>query len=183
MRTFSYWLCFGLVAPSYTIGPVFTLLQLAGISPPGVELLQVFFPFGSLVPGSLGFFLPPIPAWLQFFVLLALVVRRIWLCYARGKRVPPTYAGLPQVLGYIGTVSVIITAIVLVLIIVLKAGTIAPAGITLLPAVFCVPWAFFLAELFSLRKWNKIETAKKRNAGVGRRFYCSRAHELCVPVR
>ena len=155
MRTFSYWLCFGLVAPSYTIGAVLALLQLAGISPPGVQLLQIFSPFSSLVPGALGFFLPQILSWLLFFVMLALVVRRIWLCYARGKRVPPTYAGLPQVLGYIGTVSVIIAAIVLVLAIVLKAGSGVPAGMALIPAMFCVPWAFFLTELFSFRKWNR----------------------------
>ncbi|NHZ81577.1 hypothetical protein F2P44_20185 [Massilia sp. CCM 8695] len=152
MRTFSYWLCFGLVVPSYTVGPVLALLQLAGMSPPGAQLFGLLSPFGSLVPGALGYFLPSILSWLLFLVMLALVARRIWLCYARGERVPPSYAGLTQVLGYIGTVSFIIAAIVMVLAIVLKAGSGVPAGMALIPAMFCIPWAFFLTELFSFRK-------------------------------
>ncbi|MDQ1832692.1 hypothetical protein [Massilia scottii] len=153
MRTFSYWLCFGLVVPAYILGLVFTLLQLAGISPPGAQLLQLFLPFGSLVPAMLAHFLPRILTLLLYVVMLALVARRIWL-YAHGERVPLSYAGPPQFLGYVGTISFIIAAIVLVLAIVLKAGSGVPAGLALLPALFCVPWAFFLTELFSFRMRN-----------------------------
>lgn len=99
----------------------------------------------------LAHFLPRILTLLLHILMLAFVARRIWL-YARGDHVPLSYAGLPQFLVYVGTVSFIIAAIVLVPAILSTAGSGVPAGLALLPALFCIPWAFFLTELFSFRK-------------------------------
>jgi len=157
MRKFSYWLCFTLVAVPNVIGLVSWLLSLAGIPLPGVQTLDIFLWFGSLVPPMLAYALPKILSVLLRYALLALVARRVWLFFGTGERVPHSYVGTPKVLGYVGACSFILAAPVLVLSMVLHAGSGVPAGMLLLPAMFCVPWAFFLTELLSFRRQQRRE--------------------------
>ena len=86
------------------------------------------------------------------YVMLFLLLRRIWLFISKKEWVPFSFRGFPQVLGYIGAFSFALAIVVLVLSIVLRAGSGVPAGMLLIPAMFCVPWAFFLTELLSFRK-------------------------------
>ena len=147
MRNFSYWTCFALVVPSHVLGWLISALYWVGIPVPYSELLGLLFSFSPLIPEMFRFFIPDLVVWLLYFLMLGMVVRRIWLSVARGKRVPAAYAGLPQVLGYIGAASLMIGVIAMILSLVLRLGSGIPAAMLMIPAMFCIPWAFFLTEL------------------------------------
>ena len=151
MRKFSYWLCFFLVAFPAVLGALAWLLSLASIAVPGANILYLFMSFGSLVPPMLAHVVPRFISVAVWYLLLALVARRVWLQITRREGVPHTYLGTPKVLGYVGAWSFILAAVMLALSIALRAGSGVPAGMLLLPAAFCVPWAFFLTEVLSLR--------------------------------
>jgi hypothetical protein len=155
MRNFTYWLCFGLVAFANIMSLGLTLMYTAGINQPNLQFLSLFMAFRSLVPELLADFVPRLLAVPLFFVMTALVARRLWLFSVRGERVPHSYTGLQLGLGYLGALSFMLTALALVLTIVLQAGSGVPAGLVLIPAVFCIPWAFFLTEVFSFRQPKK----------------------------
>lgn len=150
MRNFSYWTCFALVVPSHVLGLLMSVLYLVRIPVPYSELLGLLSSFSSLIPEMLRFFIPGIVVWLLYLAMLGMAVRRIWLTVARGKRVPAAYAGLPQVLGYIGAASLMIGVIAMILSFVLRLGSGIPAAMLMIPAMFCIPWAFFLTELQEL---------------------------------
>lgn len=151
MRKFSYWLCFTLVAIPAALGLLGWLLSMVGMALPWMAALSLLSLFGSLVPPILRHVVPSFVSIALGYVLLALAARRVWLQLAKREGVPHTYAGAAKVLGYVGAWSLIIAAVVLVLSIALRAGSGVPAGMILLPAVFCVPWAFFLTEVLSFR--------------------------------
>src|SRR5262249_48209411 len=117
----------------------------------GQELFSVIYYFASPVPLMFAPLLPPYVGLALVFVMLALVVRRIWLRAARKQGVPTSFAGLPKFLGYIGAASFLLAAVVLILSILLRAGSGVPAGLLLIPAAFCVPWAILLTEAMSIR--------------------------------
>lgn len=156
MRKFSYWLCFLLVAITAALGILGWVLSLAGVRLPGASVLYLLSSFGSLVPPMLRHVLPSFVSMALGYVLLGLVVRRVWLQVTKRQGVPHSYVGAPKVLGYIGTWSVIIGVSVLLLSIALRAGSGVPAGMLLLPAMLCVPWAFFLTEVLSLRRRSEV---------------------------
>jgi hypothetical protein len=141
MRKFSYWLCFALVA----------LSSVAIWFARGGGLLGVFSSFGSLVPPMFRAYLPGLVAVLFNLVLLGLVIRRAWLAVVGKEGVPAAFAGLPKGLAYVGTWSFALALALMLLSIVFRAGSGVPAGILLLPAVVCMPWAFFLTEVLTLR--------------------------------
>ncbi|UOD32915.1 hypothetical protein INH39_15395 [Massilia violaceinigra] len=146
MRNFSYWTCFALVVPSHVLGLLISVLYWVGIRVPYSELLGLLSSFSSLIPEMFMFIIPGLVVWLLYLAMLGMVVRRIWLSVARGKRVPASYAGLPQVLGYIGAASFMIGVIAMILSFVLRLGSGVPAAMLMIPAMFCIPWAFFLTE-------------------------------------
>ncbi len=151
MRKFSYWLCFSLVTIPITIGFLAWLLSLFGKALPATGLLFMFSSFGSLVPQMFAHLLPRFVLIALGYGLLFLVARRVWLLVARREAVPHSYSGVPKVLGYVGTWSFMLAIAVLLLSIALRAGSGVPAGMLLIPAMFCVPWAFFLTEVLSFR--------------------------------
>jgi hypothetical protein len=152
MRKFSYWLCFSLVALPATLGLLGWLFALVGVALPGLRFFYLFSSFGSLVPPVLLHVLPQFVSVVLGCILLALVLRRVWLQFKKHEGVPLTYAGVPKVLGYMGAWSLIVGVVVLALSVALRAGSGVPAGMLMLPAMFCVPWAFFLTEVLSLRR-------------------------------
>ncbi|MCE3605992.1 hypothetical protein LXA47_20625 [Massilia sp. P8910] len=154
MRTFSYWLCFALVVPAHVLGLLLALLPLGGIVFPGWSLFELLFLFSSLIPRIVAQSVPYILAWLLYLVMLASVAHRLWLFYARGERVPPSYAGLPLVLCYLGAVSLLVAIVVLVLSSVYQTGYGFLSAMIAFPATICIPWGFFLTELLSFRKRN-----------------------------
>jgi hypothetical protein len=152
MRKFSFWLCFCLVAVPTVIGVVAGLLSLAGVAFPGMMWLSLLLSFGSLVPPMLAPLMPSFIVVLLGYVMLFLVLRRAWLLVAKREGVPGSFTGAPKVLAYVGAWSFILAVIGFLLSIALRAGSGVPAGLLLLPAVFCVPWAFFLTEVRSFRR-------------------------------
>jgi hypothetical protein len=85
------------------------------------------------------------------YVMLLLFLRRVWLLTSGRERIPPSFAGFPKALGYVGACSFGLGVAVLALSMVLKAGSGVPGGMLLIPAIICVPWAFFITEVLSLR--------------------------------
>jgi hypothetical protein len=151
MRKFSYWFCFALVAIPNVFGYAAWLLSLAGVTLPWMGTLSLFMSFGSLVPIMLAPLLPRVVVFAVGFVMLFLVLRRLWLLVAKREGLPHSFVGAPKVLAYIGVGSLSLGVIVLVLSMLLRAGSGVPGAMLLLPAVLCVPWAFFLTEALSFR--------------------------------
>lgn len=158
MRKLSYWLCFTLVAIPALVGLAgLFLYYFFGTGVPARGLLNVLLSFGSLVPPFLAHIVPHVVALVLGYVLLALVARRLWLLVAKKEGVPQAYTGLPKVLGYIATWSFLLAVLGILLSMLLRVGSGVPAGMLLLPAVVCTPWAIFLTELLSLRSASKRE--------------------------
>jgi hypothetical protein len=151
MRKFSYWLCFSLVAIPTALGLLGSLLAIVRVPLPGASIFALFSSFGSLVPPMLTYVLPRFLSVVLVYVLLALVARRVWLQATKREGVPHSYTGAAKFLGFVGAWSFILAAVVLVLSMALGAGSGVPAGMLLLPAMICVPWAFFLTEVLSFR--------------------------------
>ena len=150
MRRFAYWTCFGLVATGSTYGA----LSWFGMQYPSSSWVRLLGLFGSIVPPMFQQVLPRFVTMVVGALVLALVVRRAWMLLAKDEGVPASFNGTVQRLGVVGTWSFVAGVSGLVLSIVLGAGSGVPAGFLLLPAIFCVPWAFFLAEVRSFKAKN-----------------------------
>ena len=162
MRKFSYWLCFSLVAIPFALSISSWLLAKIGVNLHGIGLLHILGAFRNLIPGLLAHLFPNILHITLSLVMLALVIRRVWLTVARRSNIPHSFQGLAKVLAYIGTVSFTFGLTVLVLSAVFRWGSGAPAGLLMLPATFCFPWAFFLTEVQSLRATDRGNILPKR---------------------
>lgn len=136
MQRTAYWLCFFLVLLSAVIGGS------------GLSVVS----FGSLVPAMFSYAVPRLVHMVLGYVMLFLLGRRIWLFFSKKERVPSSFQGFPKVLGYIGMFSFVISAVGFALSIALRAGSGVPAALLMLPALICVPWSFFLTEVFSFRR-------------------------------
>ena len=164
MRKFSYWLCFSLVAIPFGIGLVGWLLSKFYIALPAMGLVSLLSSFSSLIPRILAPMFPTFISVALNLVMLIFVLRRTWLLFAKNEGVPTSFEGTAKVLAYIGSWSFILALIVLIASIALHAGTGVPAGMLLLPAAFCVPWAFFLTEVLSLRAVKKTDVQVRVSA-------------------
>lgn len=151
MKKIAYWVCFTLVAVPTIVGAMSVLLNLAGIRLPIPPILSMLLAFGSLVPEMLASIVPGVVGLILSAIMVFLVFRRIWLMTMKGERVPASFRGFPKWLAYVGVCSIALSLVVLAFTIVLRAGSGVPAGMLLLPAIVCVPWAFFLTEVFSFR--------------------------------
>jgi hypothetical protein len=156
MRKFSYWLCFALVTVGTVQGLLFWALYRLGLHQaiPQMPWVALIGQFASPLPWAI---LPilPVPHVLTLviqFVMLALVVRRLWLLFLRGEGVPESYAGVTKLLGLAGALSFAVATLALLISAAINAGSGVPAGMLALPATLLVPWAILLAEAFSLRR-------------------------------
>jgi len=153
MRRLVYWGCAIVVAVSGLGSLIPVLLTMAGQSRTPLHLLSSLFgQFATVVPNAFAHYVPP-SVKLAIVVLIQLfVVRRVWLFFARGQRqTPDSFRGLPMTLGYIGLASLLLGVAGLGIAMALRVGSGVPAAMLLLPAVFCIPWAFFLTEVLSFR--------------------------------
>lgn len=151
MRKFSYWLSFSLVATPFALSITSWLLAKIGVNIYGVGLLHIIGSFGTLIPALLSGLFPNLLHITLYLVMLALVIRRVWLLVTRRINVPHSFQGVAKVLAYSGTVSFTLGLTAFVLSAVFRLGSGVPAGLLMLPAAFCFPWAFFLTEVQSLR--------------------------------
>lgn len=152
MQRTAYWLCFFLVLFSAAIGWSSWLFYLAGKGPPYFLQAASVFSFGSLVPAMFSYAVPRFVHMVLGYVMLFLLGRRIWLLFSKKQRVPSSFQGFPKALGYIGAFSFAISAVGFAISIALQAGSGVPAALLMLPALICVPWSFFLTEVFSFRR-------------------------------
>jgi len=152
MQAIIYIICFALVAIPTVYGYAVWLLHLGHISIPYSTLLSLgLLSYGFVVPKM---FMGVIPVYVLIavgYLQLFLLVRRIWLFIAKKDYVPASFKGVPKVLGYVGVFFYVAAFIVLGLSILFHAGSGVPAGMLMMPAMLCIPWAFFLTEVFSLR--------------------------------
>lgn len=155
MTRTAYWLCFALVLISVLFGWSAWLFYLFGKDPPYFLTSFSFLSFGSLVPPMFSSLVPRFVQMILGYAMLFLVLRRIWLLFSKKERVPSSFQGLPKVLGYIGAFSFAISVAGFALSIALRAGSGVPAALLMIPALICIPWAFFLTEALSIRSWNR----------------------------
>jgi len=150
LRAAIYACCFALVAIPTLYGYGVWALSLANVATPYSTLLSLtVLSYGSLVPSM---FVPLVPRSLLMGVgclLLFLLLRRVWLFFSKKDRVPGSFKGLPKVLGYVGISFYVIAWVGMGLSMLLRAGSGVPAGMLMIPAMFCIPWAFFLTEVLS----------------------------------
>ena len=152
MRKFVYWLCFSLIAIPTIYSLVAWPLSLFGVYLQAPFFFSVFFSFGSLVPTTFASFVPYPILVLLAVIMTLLVLRRAWLLVVKKEPVPHSFRGFQKALGYVGACSFGLFLVALLLTIALRAGSGVPAAMLLFPALFCVPWAFFLTEIQSFRK-------------------------------
>lgn len=152
MTRTTYWLCFALVLFSALGGWSAWLFYLLGKGSPFLLSSLSVFSFGSLVPPMFSSLIPRLVHTVLGYVMLFLLLRRIWLFCSKKERVPPSFKGFPKVLGYVGAFSFVISVAAFGLTIVLRAGSGVPAALLMLPALICVPWSFFLTEALSFRR-------------------------------
>jgi len=151
MRTTAYYLCATLVGIPAIYGLAASLLSLAHVAVPYLLWFDPLLWFGSLVPRMFVYSVPRVLLSVLGYVMLLLFLRRLWLLASGRERVPASFAGFPKALGYVGAFSLGLGVAVLALSMVLKAGSGVPGGMLLIPAIICVPWAFFITEVLSLR--------------------------------
>jgi hypothetical protein len=152
MKIAAYLVCVVLVAISN--GYVWTVWLMAYLSMPlqYSTIFSLVSSFDWLIPQMLGISVPGSVALVLRGTMSILLLRRIWLAFAKRELVPPTFSGFQKVLGYIGFLSFLGSIVVFLFSLALKAGSGVPAGLLLIPAMFCIPWAFFLTEILSLKK-------------------------------
>ena len=168
MRPFAYALCAILVAIPSLYSLIALLLGLLNISMPFPPWFTLFYSFGSLIPPMVNGIVPAFVKIALGYTITLLLLRRLWLFVMRQERTPATFTGFSKALGYISFWSFSIGVTVLALSALLKAGSGVPAGMLMIPAVICVPWAFFLTEIASFRKRdsNKELNAKQTDGEV-----------------
>jgi len=152
MRKLTYWICFSTVAFASIYAHAAMALMTSGIYWPTLTLLSPLSAFGTITPGVLTPFVPSSLIAVLNIIVLALVIHRLYMLLVKRQGVPETYAGLAKFFGYVGAWSITLAVVTLALSIALSAGSGVPAGMLLIPAVFCAPWAIFLAEVLSFRK-------------------------------
>ena len=155
MTRITYWLCFFLVFLAVLLPCVAWPIYLIIRKTPFIDFILLFSIFGSLIPPPLVWMVPGIVRIVLGLVMAFLLLRRIWLFFSKKERFPSSFHGFQKILGYIGAISFVISIIVLVFSILLKAGSGVPAGMLMIPATFCVPWSFFLTEVISFRHATK----------------------------
>ena len=152
MRSSVYALCFTLVAVPSLYSLVGLPLALLQVQVPFPSWFIPLYSFGSLVPPMLSSIVPRSIEIVIGYGLAILAIRRIWLFCVNRERAPATFVGLPKTLGYIGFWSFCIGATLLLLAALLRAGSGVPGAMVMIPAVICVPWAFFLTEIATFRR-------------------------------
>jgi hypothetical protein len=140
-----------LVSAPALLGFVGMGLSFLKIQIPFISLFSIIFSFGSLIPPMLGGFVPHPLRMILGFAMIFLALRRVWLYVVKNERTPTSFVGFPKVLGYVGFWSFSLGVLVLLLSIAIKAGSGVPAGMLMIPAFICIPWAFFLTEVSSFR--------------------------------
>ena len=86
------------------------------------------------------------------YAMIFLVLRRCWLFGAKKERTPASFVGFQKALGYVGFWSFLLAVVGLFLTVALRVGSGVPAGMLMIPAMFCVPWAFFITEVTSFKR-------------------------------
>lgn len=152
MRSIAYFLCATLVSLPTLHWLVVSFLSMLKVQVPYITLLSLLFSFGSLVPSMFAGILPRPLTVVLGYVMMFLILRRCWLFAVKKERTPVSFVGFQKALGYVGFWSFSLSVFVLLLSMALKAGSGVPAGMLMIPAMFCVPWAFFLTEVMSFKR-------------------------------
>jgi hypothetical protein len=153
MNTFVYRTCLALVGLSLAVGWGFPLLRIAGVkvSFSALSLLS----FATLIPPFVSGFVPILVHQAVGYLMLFLFLRRIWLIGKNKESVPPSFRAVSKGLAYLGVFCILLALLTLLVIVIFgQSGGVSgvPIGLALFPALFCIPWAFFLTELFSFRR-------------------------------
>ena len=152
MRSTAYFLCAVLVALPTLHTLVVSLLFVLKVQVPYNTLLSLLFSFGSLLPFTFAWTPPRALTMVLGYAMMFLVLRRIWLFVVKKKRTPASFVGFQKVLGYVGFWSFSLSLLGVVLSMALSAGSGVPAGLLMIPAMVCVPWAFFITEITSFKR-------------------------------
>lgn len=116
---------------------------------PVPPLLDIVTSVGSLVPPMVAAVVP------KFFYLglttlaVLVVVRRLWLAIVTKRLVPESFRGFTLAVSSIGVGFYFLGIAALVLSMLLRAGSGVPVSFFFLPAALCIPWGYFLTEVFS----------------------------------
>lgn len=154
MKKVSYRFCFLLVATAVAAQFLLTLALLLGFTGAGRVSMILSTPIAVLtspVPALIEIWIPWIVRYLLSWVLIGLVVRRLWIWTKnRSPRVPPsltTWSSRFLTLAMFSVLSMLVGMLVSILI---KAGSGVPAGMLGIPAMFVLCPAIFYIEFKSL---------------------------------
>lgn len=152
MKKLSYYTGFVIFSITNLLSGVSWILYLSksSISVPSIfETLKIF---GSLIPGMVTFSLPLFVHIIVLLISLFIVARRLWLIQKDKEFVPVSFRGFPKLISTIGFVSFVLGVSVLIVSILFEAGSGVLAGLVFMPAAICIPWGYFLTEIFSFKK-------------------------------
>jgi len=152
MRKLSYWVCFTLLLVPATLRVIGVAYMAIGERFFVPRIIEPLYLVTSLIPSATTHYLPKGTPLVAGFAMAFLVFRRAWLLVSRKEQTPSTYSGLPLLLGYVGIGSLLVSSAVLALSVLLRAGSGVPAGLLMIPAAICIPWAFFITEAKSVTR-------------------------------
>ncbi len=149
MRTIIYFSSVFFVASSVLCGLVTEFLALYGVSFPYNSFLSDIKVFGFLAPRMASPFLPTLVLAVLESATVLLLLRRMWLLIVRKERVPSSFRGISETLGYLGICSIFLIPLLLTI---LRGGGYffgALLVLLLFPSVFFIFGSFILTEIFS----------------------------------
>ncbi|MES2688559.1 MAG: hypothetical protein V4706_17185 [Pseudomonadota bacterium] len=152
MRSIVYLLCATLVALPAFHFLVVSFLSMLKVQVPYNGFLSLLFSFGRLVPPMAADLIPRPLIMALGYAMILLVLRRCWLFAVQKERTPVSFVGFQKALGYVGFLFFLLSVLVLLLGMALKADSGIAAGMLMIPAMFCVPWAFFITEITSFKR-------------------------------
>ncbi|MEZ0233237.1 MAG: hypothetical protein ACAH12_10390 [Methylophilaceae bacterium] len=152
MRSFVFFVGFGVVAISALFNSVGIVYYLIGINFPLNNLGTLPNMFGNPIPSMFRY---SIPIYLSFAVAIGMAVlmlRRAWLiATSNTNRIPSSFSGILYTMVSISVISLCVGFLILAISILLKAGSGVPAGLLLIPAAFLLSPSIALIELLSFR--------------------------------
>jgi hypothetical protein len=150
MRRIAYLLCAVLVGIPTVYASVVSLFLILHLPLPFPFSIDMFLPFRFLIPPMMARWVSSWVVGASGYLMLLLVIRRAWLLIARSELTPASFGRFQTLLGFTGLACFALAWGIIIFS--NNDGAGFSAAILFIPAMICIPWAFFLAEIFSFRR-------------------------------
>lgn len=153
MKKIIYICCFAIFVFTSMVNLFSWLVFLLAKQPlPVPPLFDIVTSVGSLVPPMVAAVVPKSVHLGLTALAVLVVIRRLWLAVVTKRLVPESFRGFTLAVSSVGAGFYFLGIAALVISMLLRAGSGAPVSFLFLPAALCIPWGYFLTEVFSFRE-------------------------------